>query len=145
MAVTRQRRGARAGAQAPDRRGELKAMLEERRRQLIAQLREKMRDVRSAAAHERAGDADQDVEGDPQADIELALLQMESETLRKVDAALSRLEQGSYGDCFQCGEPIAHERLRALPFAIRCRDCEEQRERGERLKKHPGPLQSLWP
>jgi DnaK suppressor protein len=60
---------------------------------------------------------------------------MKSETLTKVDAALRRLEEGTYGDCFECGEEIAEARLRALPFAVRCKDCEEARETAERRER----------
>jgi DnaK suppressor protein len=60
---------------------------------------------------------------------------MKSETLNKVDAALRRLEDGTYGDCFECGEEIAEARLRALPFAVRCKDCEEARETAERRER----------
>jgi DnaK suppressor protein len=56
---------------------------------------------------------------------------MKSETLNKVNDALVRLEQGNYGNCFDCGEEIAEKRLRALPFAVRCKDCEEARENAE--------------
>jgi DnaK suppressor protein len=53
---------------------------------------------------------------------------MKAETVSRIDAALRRLEAGVYGDCSQCGSPIAAERLRALPFAVRCRKCESSRE-----------------
>ena len=53
----------------------------------------------------------------------------------KVDAALRRLEEGTYGDCFECGDEIAEARLRALPFAVRCKDCEEARETAERRER----------
>jgi DnaK suppressor protein len=53
---------------------------------------------------------------------------MKSETLNKINDALARLEAGNYGDCFDCGEEIAEKRLRALPFAVRCKECEEARE-----------------
>jgi DnaK suppressor protein len=65
---------------------------------------------------------------DIQEDIEIALLQMKSETLNRVNEALGRLEAGSYGFCYECGDEIAEARLRALPFALRCKDCEEERE-----------------
>ena len=53
----------------------------------------------------------------------LSLMQM-----AKITAALERLEEGTYGYCYECGEEIAGRRLRALPFAERCRDCEETHE-----------------
>ena len=73
-------------------------------------------------------DAVESSEADIQEDIEFALIQMKSETLNKINDALVRLEQGNYGNCFDCGEEIAEKRLRALPFAVRCKDCEEARE-----------------
>ena len=52
-------------------------------------------------------------------------MQMKAETANKLDEALVRLEEGNYGLCFECGDEIAQPRLRALPFAVRCKDCEE--------------------
>jgi DnaK suppressor protein len=49
--------------------------------------------------------------------------------LRRIDAALARIDQGSYGACADCGEEIEPRRLAALPHAVRCQDCEEARER----------------
>jgi DnaK suppressor protein len=60
---------------------------------------------------------------------------MKSETLTKIDAALRRLEEGTYGDCFECGDQISEARLRALPFAVRCKDCEEARETAEQRER----------
>jgi DnaK suppressor protein len=57
---------------------------------------------------------------------------MKSETLTKINEALQRLEEGTYGNCFECGDEISEARLRALPFAVRCKDCEEARETAER-------------
>jgi RNA polymerase-binding transcription factor DksA len=44
-------------------------------------------------------------------------------------AALARLQSGAYGLCVDCNEAIAAARLQAQPFAIRCIDCQERRER----------------
>jgi DnaK suppressor protein len=43
--------------------------------------------------------------------------------LAKIDRALQRIESGSYLDCESCGEPIAEERLKALPTSVLCIDC----------------------
>ena len=111
---------------------ELKGMLEERRREIHAEVQGKMRDVRAEGTwggkQNEVLDAVESSEADIQEEIEFALIQMKSETLNKVNDALARLEQGDYGNCFDCGEEIAEKRLRALPFAVRCKDCEEARE-----------------
>jgi len=51
-----------------------------------------------------------------------------ADTLSRIDAALRRLDEGSYGQCFECGDEIGETRLRAVPFAVRCKDCEAIRE-----------------
>jgi DnaK suppressor protein len=117
---------------------ELKQMLLGRRRELQAQVHDKMRDVRATGEVTKLAevfDAGESSEADIQEDIELALIQMKSETLHRVDDALTRLEQGTYGNCFDCGEEIAEKRLRALPFAVRCKDCEEAREIAEQRER----------
>ena len=117
---------------------ELKQMLLGRRRELQAQVQDKMRDVRATGEVTKLSevfDAGESSEADIQEDIELALIQMKSETLSRVDDALVRLEQGTYGNCFECGEEIAEKRLKALPFAVRCKDCEEAREIAEQRER----------
>jgi DnaK suppressor protein len=121
-----------AGEHAKSRYSDLKRMLQERRREIQAEVQDKMRDVRAEGTWggklNEVLDAVESSEADIQGDIELALIQMKSETLNKINDALVRLEQGDYGNCFDCGEEIAEKRLRALPFAVRCKDCEEARE-----------------
>lgn len=46
--------------------------------------------------------------------------------LREAEDALQRISAGVYGICTACGEPIAEDRLRALPTALRCAGCEPQ-------------------
>jgi DnaK suppressor protein len=113
------------------RHAELRHILEDRRREILSQVQERIRDVRAiGASGEGQGvlDAAETSEADIQDDIELALIQMKTETLHKIEEALTRLDQKTYGYCFECGDEISERRLRALPFAVRCKDCEEARE-----------------
>jgi len=118
---------------ASDRYTELQRILEERRREILSEVKGKMRDVRSVGAGEGQGvlDAAEASEADIQDDIEFALIQMKSETLHKIEEALARLDERTYGNCFECGDEISERRLRALPFAVRCKACEEAREQAE--------------
>ncbi|MDQ2968076.1 MAG: TraR/DksA C4-type zinc finger protein [Actinomycetota bacterium] len=50
--------------------------------------------------------------------------------LEEIEAALKRIEEGTYGTCTNCGKQIAVERLEALPWATLCIDCARDRERG---------------
>jgi DnaK suppressor protein len=117
---------------------ELKAILEERRREIMSEVQGRMRDVRAEGAGSTVQgvlDAAESSEADIQDEIEFALIQMKAETLNRIDEALRRLEEGTYGYCFECGEEIEEKRLRALPFAVRCKDCEEAREIAERRER----------
>ena len=121
------------------RHAELKRILEERRREILSEVQEKMRDVRSeGASGEGQGvlDAAETSEADIQDDIEFALIQMKSETLHKIEEALTRLAEQTYGYCNECADEISERRLRALPFAVRCKDCEEAREMAELRERH---------
>ena len=118
---------------------DLKTILENRRSELVHELQEKIRAARSD------GIADRDVldnaessELDIQDDIGFALIQMKAETLNQIDAALRRVEEGTYGDCFECGDEIAAARLRALPFAVRCKECEQSREAADERERVMG-------
>ena len=115
---------------------ELKRMLEERRRELQAQVQGKMRDVRSdSAGKSEVFDAVESSDADIQDDIEFALIQMKAETLHKIEEALRRLDENTFGYCFECGDEISERRLRALPFAVRCKDCEEAREMAQQRER----------
>jgi DnaK suppressor protein len=116
------------------RRAKLRAMLEQRRAQILERLRERSRGVRAEAAARPASAVDEGQGAESHADISLALMQVESETLRLIDRALERLAQGRYGDCVACESQIAPARLAALPFAMRCKACEEAREDGQRWR-----------
>ena len=110
---------------------DLRLMLEDRRREILSEVQGKIRDQREESTWGRVNevlDAGESSEVDIQEDIEFALIQMKAETLTKINEALVRLEEGTYGYCSDCGGEISEKRLRALPFAVRCKECEESRE-----------------
>jgi RNA polymerase-binding protein DksA len=61
---------------------------------------------------------------------DLALRDRARQHLELVDAALLRLDEGTFGQCLRCGRPIAAERLEALPWAAHCIDCQRDIARG---------------
>ena len=140
MAVKNTTQKMEAASGAPrSRYSDLKQMLYERRREIQAEVQGKMRGVREEGTWggklNEVLDAVESAEADIQEDLEFALVQMKSETLNKINDALARLDQGNYGNCFDCGEEIGEKRLRALPFAVRCKDCEETRENAEQRER----------
>lgn len=68
-------------------------------------------------------------------DINFKRLETHRENLAKIDEALRKLSEGTYGICEDCGEEIPRERLEVMPFAILCRDCQEKREEMEKLER----------
>lgn len=61
---------------------------------------------------------------------DLALRDRNEQHLAEVDAALARLDDGTYGRCIRCGNPIGPERLEAIPWAAHCIDCQRAVGRG---------------
>ncbi len=95
-----------------------------------AEIQNKRRSLREALPAELA--QVKDIEEQSMEDfvlgMDFALMEMESLTLRKIDEAIVRLQEGGYGVCTECDEAISEARLQALPFAELCRACQEQVE-----------------
>jgi RNA polymerase-binding protein DksA len=63
-------------------------------------------------------------------EMEATLEENSSHVLAEIDAALVRIEEGTYGTCRSCGNTISEERLEAMPYAVLCIDCKRREERG---------------
>jgi DnaK suppressor protein len=114
---------------------ELRAMLEKRYRELSSQIKGNIRDGRVADAKATPISDGSDVpDASVEGEIDLTLIELRADMLQRVSAALIRLDEGIYGACSECGHQIPEARLKALPFAIRCRGCESAREEAARLR-----------
>ena len=109
----------------PGNRREFRAELEHRRRQLSGDLRLRVARIRDNGSDVTT--AQRPDEGE--CDLDAALVDLATVTIRRIDQAIDRLDSGTYGQCIHCGEAIGEARLRALPFAVCCRQCEATRER----------------
>jgi DnaK suppressor protein len=106
---------------------ELKTMLEERRREILDGIQANRQEVASDHdAKERRPDPSR-MEGSGE-NVSLALWEMRAATVKQIDDALERLKAGGYGRCKDCGQEIEYRRLNALPFALRCRECQYAKE-----------------
>lgn len=61
-------------------------------------------------------------------DMQLSVADIRRQQLTQLDEAMAKLERGTYGTCEKCGREIAEERLRILPFATHCIDCQKENE-----------------
>ena len=115
---------------------EQKRMLEVRRRELQRSLTDKLAALRANTGHESSHpetlDAADASESDLQLEVSVSLTEMTAEVLHRIDEALARIANGDYGVCAECCADVPTNRVAALPFAVRCRDCEELREVGVR-------------
>jgi DnaK suppressor protein len=65
--------------------------------------------------------------------INLRHLSAQGKILQKIEQALRKLDNNTYGICEECGEKINPKRLKVMPFAVLCRDCKEKNEQFEAL------------
>jgi DnaK suppressor protein len=83
-------------------------------------------------ARQRIKDLRRDEQQTREAETHAGLIAMAEEKLRYLDEAFARLDADKYGRCLMCSDLISIERLRAIPFASYCDNCEKgiNRERG---------------
>jgi DnaK suppressor protein len=74
----------------------------------------------------RQGDMADQAAGNNEVHIQLKLKQTDAKILQAIEGALRRIEEGSYGLCRDCGEPIAEARLAAIPWTRSCISCKEK-------------------
>jgi DnaK suppressor protein len=61
-----------------------------------------------------------------------SLIEIKENELENIEEALGRMDRGEYGRCMDCGQWIRPERLEAMPYAVRCRSCQEKWEKTAR-------------
>ncbi len=116
---------------------DFKARLGERANQLrdeIRQTLERSNDETHVRIAETARDAGDDSFSDLIVDLNLSDIDRDAQELRRIDGALLRIKEGSFGNCIDCGQDIPFARLEAEPTAARCVNCQELYE-----KTHASP------
>src|SRR5579863_5105467 len=101
-------------------------VLEAKKAEIMASLKN-----RDDIAIEKAADAIDEVQLAGERELAIRNLDRESSMLRKVRAALARIEDGSYGTCLHCDVEISPKRLNAVPWAPYCIKCQEAADRHE--------------
>jgi RNA polymerase-binding transcription factor len=107
---------------------QMRVALEAERARLVAELGEAIQAPGQMTYGSQAAAASQVFEQQR----DLALRDRAAQQLELVDAALARLADGSFGTCVRCGEPIAPERLEALPWAAHCIGCQSAVDKARR-------------
>lgn len=109
----------------------LRGLLESRIGDLRAELQAAaaVRDERVAASTSELLDQKDEVDIRQRREVDAQSERLAAADLACCEAALRRIDEGVYGDCVDCGEPIAPPRLKVRPQAERCHDCQEMHER----------------
>src|SRR5258705_13624161 len=76
----------------------------------------------------RQGDMADQARGKNEVHIQLKLKQTDAKILQAIEDALRRIDEGTYGVCRDCGEPIADARLNAIPWTRVCIACKEKQK-----------------
>jgi DnaK suppressor protein len=92
----------------------------------------------TAIIQEREAEIEENAQKDRIARLTSRLTERDRRTIQEIDAALERMEQGTYGQCAWCENDIKPERLRALPTAVLCIDCATAREKRQRALAESG-------
>ncbi len=110
----------------------------ERFRELLVAERKRVRDTIEHLQHENPGSMGEETPETGIADtgtvtldreVEYSLEGQSAHVLAEIDAALKRIDQGTFGACARCGNPIGEERLEAMPYATLCIACKRLEER----------------
>ena len=121
----------------------LRRMLEERR----GEIQEKLRVIREEipSYQDEVRDTEEQSVTDFAQEMDFALMEMKAQTLIRIDEALQRVDQGTYGTCDSCGQDITEARLSAVPFALLCLECQEREETLAAEERAATPGRALAP
>lgn len=120
--------------------GELKERLSNRSTMLRAEIQRELAksdDPRVTGFMSQLAETEAWVLADILADLDIATVTRDVAELSEVEGALVRIDDGSYGTCSNCGEPIGWPRLNAQPTAERCIACQEKVEKRAARMGHP--------
>jgi DnaK suppressor protein len=107
-----------------------KKLLDGKRDELLAR-------VKAARASEQEGSSEDAPDLGDRAlstmtrDLSYQLTTSERDILKRIDAALDRIDSGGYGECLNCGKKVQQGRLNAVPWARHCIDCQELDDQGQ--------------
>lgn len=118
----------------------LRVLLKERRAHVCKEVQDRLHrhgltTHDDAALPNRREDTDDEAAAESATRMDIAGVSRDAEELAGIDLALNRVESGQYGECLECGDPIARDRLFANPAATRCAECQQLAERTARIAR----------
>ena len=111
---------------------ELRRQMVDRRRGLVETRESEQGELRSLQSQDRQIEYEEGAQIKVADDVLTTLSESARREVMQIDAALRRMDEDEYGECVECGQEIPLERLRALPYTLRCQEDEEKREKSIR-------------
>ena len=111
----------------------------DRYRELLLDERRRVSEAIEYLHTENSGSMDEEIPETGMADtatvtvdreLDYSLEENSAHVLREIDAALGRIDAGTFGTCTRCGKPIGEDRLDAMPYATLCIECKRLEEKG---------------
>jgi DnaK suppressor protein len=112
----------------------IKDMLVKMREELVQEIGRRSKATTEAGAQD-IGDILDSVSEERTRELDMILTDREKRKLHQIDDALDRIGEGTYGQCDECGVKIPKARLKVLPFAKFCVECQEKNEREEKYTR----------
>jgi len=112
----------------------IKEMLLKKREDLVLEISRRSKASTESAAQD-IGDILDSVSEERTRELDLILTDREKRKLAQIDDAIDRIEENTYGLCEECGIKIPKARLKVLPFATYCVECQEKNEREEKYTR----------
>jgi len=112
----------------------IKDMLLKKREELVQEIGRRSKASTESAAQD-IGDILDSVSEERTRELDLILTDREKRKLAQIDDAIDRIEESTYGLCEECGVKIPKARLKVLPFAKYCVECQEKNEREEKYTR----------
>jgi DnaK suppressor protein len=112
----------------------IKDMLLKMREDLVHEIARRSRATTEPGAQD-IGDILDSVSEERTRELDMILTDREKRKLLQIDDALDRIEDETYGLCEECGTKIPRARLKVLPFAKFCVECQEKNEREEKYTR----------
>jgi DnaK suppressor protein len=112
----------------------IKDMLLKMREDLVHEIARRSKATTEPGAQD-IGDVLDSVSEERTRELDMILTDREKRKLLQIDDALDRIEDGAYGQCEECGVKIPRARLKVLPFAKFCVECQEKNEREEKYTR----------
>lgn len=115
------------------RRMQLRSILQSLHANLLLEIADALRAVRTDTPIAPFSDILDRAEHMQDEDVTYELLRIKTAMLHRIEDALGRLDAGSFGVCADCEQEIAEQRLKAVPFATRCTECQQASEMGAHI------------